>query len=632
MRKIHLFTSVALSVSLLAACESTPKLEASMAKMEDGSYFKALKDQSCNVSEATAFDMDKVLASVPEAVKISYDSAVFDANSGATVVSGMKISMADLPEAGLSIAGLTICDGSEDAFVSMLANTPRDATMKVAGRLEMTEMAIYGLEALMNPMIDASMGMAVGMIDQSIEEALLEEPKAEGASTENDLEDLLSLDNYDMSIGRNVVTDLMLHPYTVSLKEGDDADIEILHIMQKFAGWSQSVSYSDWASYDANFSFDMTQMGEQMSMSFKVPLSASHGYDRGNLKYSMMQNMAYDMSVPMSQIEEEGMSQPGKADMGQFSMSGFTEFQSIEGLNLATAIDYLTRGEMPGKEVSDLMSLGIWKSTNETHSFGDIEYATVGSSYMDLSEWRWLLPQKIDLKFEDLSYNIGGLMDYVSATEDMNLEEIKEVQWVMNALEKTGLSAPVMDLDYVMNWNDESGALDGTLMFNVDDSTRLTSKVTATVPDFGLLAQLIDQGEDVNEELSSQLSAASTLSFYDLAITDNGGIDKVLALVIELAQTAPEGQNDLAMFAAMTPEQIRNMAAGMLPMAGAELGNVLPSGQQMIQAVAAYVGTGGTLNIELAPAQPLTVESLMSIESDPTKVEEVLGLSVTHSE
>lgn len=116
-------------------------------------------------------------------------------------------------------------------------------------------------------------------------------------------------------------------------------------------------------------------------------------------------------------------------------------------------------------------------------------------------------------------------------------------------------------------------------------------------------------------------NALNELDFYrvELSIADDGLVDRVLNAV-----AAQSGQD---------PEQMRSQAASMVQMAPAMAGG---SGVDMTliselsSAVSSFITDPGTLTIKVDPEEPLSAETLASMEDPSMLTKDYLGFSAKH--
>ena len=629
---------------------------AKSAKLDQrAAYFTKLAASSFTDPDGTEFNIDTVIGDLPEAVLVTYGAQKFNPETGASELSDMKITAAENTEVGVKISSLKIWGGNEQAFTALFSGTHAQTVTSVASRVEASGISLFGLETTMKGVIDATNDITTGMIEE-IDPGL-------------DAEELRqSIDDYDVSIGRLVFSNLTHHPVTLKLIEpkadiitdqDDDAlcaesgiatdqcddqnelatmiadTDDSFHALQKMAAWSGAISFDDFAAFDTTLSFDMTQADEKMALAMKVALLGYQTYDRGNVDLAIMTDLDW-------RLKGNFASDVTPADAPyEMEMTGTTALYVIEDMRLAKAYAHMAKGEMPEVTNTDFLSLGRWTSQDTSYKMADIEVYSVASTFLDLTQFHGLVPTKIHLTFDDLSYNISGFMEMAAMMEgddpDMpSSSELAEMKPFLDVLEKHGLGAPSMDIDYNLNWNPDNGGFDGTSLFDVHGFMRFNGETKATLTDYTSLMSVLrpaqEQTELDKEALQEMLLETLALEKYSYLITDTGGLTKAFAIASDMGQLMPEGDPSSIVFKNSSPEQLRTMASSGIFMAGSSLAAEFPPAQAYLKAVSAFIAKGGSLKLELAPETPLTVAKFQGLEDaeEPIAIVETLGLRVSH--
>jgi hypothetical protein len=620
------------------------------AGFDENAYFNALRDEFYILPGQEALDVDALIKIVPENVAINFDNVKFDTASGATVVSGVKITMADNADIGMEIESLSLWGVDGEALSARLSGERLEETLPIAQRIEASELSMFGLETLFAPLIDAANEMSSDMVEGMVagDDKILTESMP-----------VQSLDKYDFHMRKLILSDLVLHSWEIDLRDlpeqtittGNDFDDifynksneEFWHGFQKMAAAYHAVSFGNFAAYGAEFDFEMSQDGAPMIMSFNNDYLGYKNYHRGNLEYGVVHgtNFIMDMSIPT------GLGTDDQEDFYAMKMEGSYGSYNFENWRLARAMNHIALGKMPARTDTDFMSFGVWRLDDIALKINGNDFYGIEKVKIDLSEFHWMIPEVFDIKIDNINYDIEGVIAYIKSISEsiatssgvdqgMDDDQMKIMVDILGILKKYDLASPSFDLQVAGHWDAETGKSDFLYAFGLDKFSHFKAKMDFVYPDYGTVLEMLPEKiRDMDaEEWDSLIAVHTFFSQFALEIADEGGLEKGFAMAVDFAQLAPEDDPGMAMFRNSTPEILRNMASNGILVANAELSKSFPPAVDYVQALSKFIAEGGTFSIVAAPSTPIGAEEMESLEAlgeaDPESVVKLLGLSVTH--
>lgn len=607
-------------------------------------YFLNLETEKFVIKKAQALDVDAVIAVLPDDWVVQYASTNFDAASGATILKGVTFAAAKKPEIGVRVKELSIWGADTAVIIARIQGEKIDQALPMAARIEASDLELYGLETLIQPLMDTANGF--------IADIAKNDPNISGIDL------TMSFDSYDFTMRKIIITNLVLYPSVLKLIDmptdtrntdidlSDEEVLKIAHWFQKAANISTMISYDDFATYDRVFDMTMTQYGQPTEISGKIELTGYRAVHRGDVGYALTKNISYDMIMPISPLN-----QPDNMPTQSLKMHTTTERSVYKDIRLAKAMDHLARGVMPDRTDTDFMSFGVWKIENTIAEFDGAKLYSLGSMTFDMSEFYWLIPEIIDIRLENIKYNIAGFVNYMEtslstlSSSDAKALDVydglsEKMEKIIKVLEKYDLEEPSLDFGFGVKWDGVTGESTVNYDVGIDDFTRYGMKLRAKLPSYDpILDILIDKSKNVDEEakktaLETLFRGTAKLKEYTIYIKDEGGFDKGFAMVKDFATLAPEN-NSTAFLRLSTPEQLREMAAAGLVLGASSVQKEFPPAMDYMQSAADFVREGGDLTLSMIPPIPLGAEELESIDeliqtATPEETVKKLGVSVVH--
>ncbi|MEZ5938618.1 MAG: hypothetical protein R3C52_10410 [Hyphomonadaceae bacterium] len=619
----------ALALGLLASsCNTTPSVSGAYAAVDTTpeALTKRLTDISAKTyklkGKKEAADVEGVLGALPEWLSVTHGDVSFDAPAGATVVHDLKIALSAFPTAGLGVAELKLFGFDADFAKARLAGERLNETGRLAARMDATNISAFGLETLFQPAMDAYMAGVADAVEGVVGDDLLEDDLAEINQAA-----AINLTHYNLSIGRIVMDDVVLRPFTVELKNlGADSELaEIFPYIQQYAAYARSFAADTIAYYDIQGDLTLEEPEVSNTMHIAAANYGLRGLRGGDTDLAILSGLTYSANISAPELD------------APIVLSGTTGRYEFEGLRLDKALDHLARGVMPERTVSDFISLGKSRTLDGRFSLNGQELYAVKSTELDLSKWRWLVPTSVSMSVENETWNIPGFLSFIRSVEpeifadDPDVE--KMVDGVVAALGKYELDKPSFDYGLSVDWNDTSGKTDIAFNGGIDDFMHFDATIMGSLPSFDAVSDLIPENpEEADQQALATLFAASSLfEGFEYNLKDEGGLDKTFALTIDIAKLVPDEDGQMAMLTSQTPDGLRQMAASLVYLGSGAAAAEFPPAQDLLRTVAAWIQDGGSLRLKSSPEKPLGAAAAAMMQAmSPISIYNLFNITLTH--
>lgn len=596
-----------------------------------------------------AADLAAVRDALPKEVSLSWANLSFDQAAGATVLTGVKLAPTDMPSIGIGIDELRLFDFDADFAKARLSGQRLTETASLASRIDAKGVSVFGLADMMNGIVGAVPTKQI--IDQPPEPST--DPGQPGADddqpsgwppeTEPQLFDDSGwgatssygpkFDKYDISYGRIVLNDVVLRPFemTPAKTSSDPSDpfALMMPMLQPMAAIMRSFGVDAMAMTDLKGEIAFSEMGQSMSGAFGMKSSGLRGWRGGDIDAAYVRDVSFNMN--------------GGASAAQ-SVQGTVGRYTIEDMRLDKVYAAFAKGVLPPRTETDVMSLGLIRVENQNWNIGGREVYSVGEYALDARKFHWFIPTDLRLSASNVAIDIGNVMKLGEQMADefggMGYQDpsAPDMKTVMAALEKYGLSKPVMNFNLGWNWNADSGDARVDLGFGADKFMQVDTKYEGGFPSFKAVSDLIpDNVENTNAAaLENLFDAKSTMKLVDINIVDKGGLTALFGISSELA---PGMMGGMGMGAdgsgAVTPETMRTLTATFIRAMAEQSSAQMPEMAALMNPLAAFVGEGGKLHFMMQPAKPLPFSamesSMFGTNVPPSQAMKELGIKLEHS-
>ncbi len=593
-----------------------------------------------------AADLAAVRDALPKEVSLTWGDLSFDAATGATLLTGVKLSPAGMDMVGIGIDELRLFDFDADFAKARLSGQRLAETAPLARRIDAKGVKLFGLADLMNGMMGAVEDVVIANppADETQLPAGPNAPADPNAPASQDWPaitepqffddpafDASSLrtrvEKYEAGYGRVILDDVVLRPFEMTparaSADPNDPLAQMMPFLQPMMAVMKSFGVDTIAMLDLKGDFAMTEMGQSLTGAVGARSMGMRGLRGGDIDAAFVRDLSYGFAggdlMPAFQIQ-----------VGLYS---------IEDLRLDKIYGYIAKGQMPPRTDTDLLSGGLWRSENESWKFGGLDVYSVGESTLDARKFHWFIPTDLKASGKNIALNIGNILklgeQMTASFADSGMVDTTgapDMKAILAALEKNGMANPVMNYNLGWSWNAASGDTKVELGFGADKMMQIATRFEGGFPSFNAVSELVP--EDVtktNEQAIANLfDTKSTLKLADVSITDNGGLEKTFNLIADLgpimAASDPSGFNP---FEGQTGASIRQMASAALMMFGAS-----PEFAPFINPMSTFITQGGKLQIALQPQQPMTWsaigEKLMVAAQGPAQALKEVGLKVEH--
>jgi hypothetical protein len=611
-----------------------------------------------------AADLEPLRAMLPPEVAMSWGNLSFDAATGSTLITDLKVTPKDMPAVGVQVSELRLWDFDAKLLQDRVSGLRLTETAPLARRIDAKGVSLFGMADVMNAQFQSIMPDDFDFDDFDFPEPAEpvaptddtsptkfqqpidptapqpgDDPFASVEDIFDETQPMMKVDRYDVSIGRIVLDDIVLKPYQVSpappaagSTDNYDTMAMMLPVLQQFASIAQSYGIDTAAYFDFKVGMDMTQYGEKMVADISVAAMGARGMRGGDLDGMFIRDVNYAANIATGVGPNVDM---------QYTLANMT----LEDMRLGKVMDYLVKGVLPPRTESNLMSLGVWRSKNEAVKLGGKPIYTVDESMVDASGWHWFIPTKITTSGKNMSLDIGAIMEFgqqmnASAAGDFADDPVyaeqlaaenAQMQQVMATISKHGLSKPTMDYNFGWNWNAGNGDTRLDIGLDGKELLQFSAKYEGAFPSFKAVSDLIPENGAPDEmALMNVFQTNSSLKLIELNVEDKGGLPKIFGLVGDMSPAMQPGAPP------MTGEQVRAMAVdGITMMARPDVSGV-PELAPLMTPVANFVRDGGKLRVLVQPAKPMPFSGLMATVmmagmGSPAQAIKDLGLKVEHS-
>lgn len=607
---------------------------------------QALAGEAFSLEDQLEADLQPINDALPDLLSISWDDKSLDPTSGATVFTGLKVTIATEPEFGIQAEEAELWGLNTDLVSARLRGERLDETGLAFNRLEARNVSYFGVANAFNTLFDA--------MEESIED---------DSGTDVDF----GFDTFESNTAEMVLSNVSLRPYElvpisdtffedlVPDEEISDEDreemavaTEAVRLAQQVVAVVRTLSVESGASYDSKATFVMDQPGMKQSVDVSWDFSGYEnmsGFDIGRV---VMVNTRQAQTMEFT--NENGEFDELNLEDVEFDQLETTAYMAYKDFRLDKLAGFLARAEFPGMDERDLMSLGSWEARDYKLRFNDGDVFEVDHAEFSADQFAWFFPEAISLDMTGAQLDIQEVGEVVlafipeEAVEEMaegdgtdeaeaSGEDMKEsLRTAISKLEETGLDT--LPFDIAVNWR--WGADTGETALSFDSSSEGFGtgafSVDVTLPDYAR-AQAAFESEDKEtafEEAFEEAFAFRGARFFE---SDDGGYDKLFAYASAIGKLYPqEGWG--ATLGGMEPQQMRTFIATMIRAGKQPATQEFPPAVDWIESVAQYYeASGGSIELKSAPPTPVTVEYFDALDPDvaPEQIVEDLGLSVTHT-
>ena len=617
----------------LVACG--PKAASPTASASDErAYFDDLADLDFSVEvPATVPDIASAFASLPDGVRVEMGEVTLDQSNGAAVTTDFALLFEwNGMDVGLRAETARFWGFDPDVLDARINGRDLGETRKLADRIELNNIKTVGLAELYSALFDGYLDVVDDYADF--------EDEIFGEAFEMDVK------TYEIGILQLVIDGLILEPFTYAAwaPEADaetvrSSELEFIHTVQTLAAGMRAFSFDAMFYRDMTLDYDVSTYGAESSMVISIPMTGIRGYQRGDMAYSGSWDTTMKASLPMPDMAAMEAGEVETPVFKSYEMSGGIALSVVEDVRLAKALEAVTNWSLPEASETDFMSFGRMLLVDYQLDFAGKPMFGLDRMELDLTQFHWLLPTKISLDVDNLSYQIGDLMAVMFEDLGEDLGPGMDMQMFQKGLaiaKQYEFDCFCGDYSVEFSWDEKTGDVgyreQGQLMAAFQSLTTLDM----TVPKPATIAALLtdDDGDEAAYELALGLAFTEAFEFRSAKgqITDTGGLTRLFEMAHAIGEAFPE-QEGMSILAYNSPEQLRDMAVSSFSFVRPMVREELPAAEAWLDAVSDFVSDGGVLTWQFAPKKPLTVVTFVGFgnDPDPAEIVETLGFSVTHT-
>ncbi|MEM6898919.1 MAG: hypothetical protein AAF583_04015 [Pseudomonadota bacterium] len=577
-----------------------------------------------------------MLALLPDGVIGTYASVDFDAETGANTLTDFRLASEENPDVGISISEMIIWGFQPAMLEQRLAGTNFDQRGRLLQKMEARDISLFGAEAFYERLNDAYANSVLDASDNLVPDEYADD------FNEGFKAGFTTVEELDLTAGKLIMQSIELRPYErlpridFSDRDRDDADrpgledddfVIVIEYLRDIAAFYRSVGAERISLEELNYDFKMSSDVQDVSMQMAFPLVTIENWEGGDIGRMAAGNVQFSAIASVDGAEDTELD-----GIPAVEMSGTFGNYFVEDMELDAAYRYLAMGEMPPNTETDLMSLGVWTLEDMNFSILGSEFYSIGKSVTDLSDWHWLIPTRVSVDVDRLSYNLSGFMENAAQFDPTfrDDEDLTSFLDVLPVLGEYGLGRPVMDVDGGWSWDAENGPVSLSFSYGLQRYGAISFVAGGSLPIFEDAAAALEANGP--GALGGLLTRDASITGGAITLEDKGGVDNALALAIEIAKVLPsDGGLDITN---MTPDGLKAMALGGLSFASAQAAQVFPPAVDYAESLSDFITLGGTLTVSLDPQQPLAPKDLAKLSElvgDPDSLVSLLGLSVEHS-
>jgi hypothetical protein len=340
-------------------------------------------------------------------------------------------------------------------------------------------------------------------------------------------------------------------------------------------------------------------------------------------------------------FDDEGseLEEVGYPDGISYRQEETMQFFSYEGLKMDKLAGFLARGEFPGMDQKDLLSLGKWTTCDYTLKLNDGDVFKADRVNFDGEQFSWFIPNKLELDIEGAAIGVQEIGELALGFLPTEPEEDSEaagivmgLQTAISKLDEHDLDTIPFDLNFAGEWNDETGAFEVRASSEADGFGEGAGFIRLTLPDYDAVrtAMEAEDKEAAFEDAFEQSFALRGFRFFE---KDDGGYDKLLGFASDIGKLYPnEGWG--AMIGNMDAVQMRQFIATGIRSAKGAASQQLPQAAEWLESMALYYETpGGSLEFLSQPTVTIDMAYMEVADTgpDPQKIVDDLGFSVTYT-
>ncbi|MBB5517229.1 hypothetical protein [Amphiplicatus metriothermophilus] len=360
--------------------------------------------------------------------------------------------------------------------------------------------------------------------------------------------------------------------------------------------------------YYKDFSFKTAGDADIPAIALEAPDLRFVGLGGGRLQAVVANDLVYRFEqTPASQaamaeaLGPQGaflMNGPLRAFIAPQSQRGTIETFDWRGVDLSGWLNYALKGEKPPLSARNLVNLGEFRAKNVETFIGQRRLAKAAEATFSATESTWLIPSKVR------SETKGAVYDFTAYAPEGE-EEAAEI------LKRHGLDSVKAEGSFSWDWDGASGAAGLRNDFESDGLADFDLSVDLAGLQIDRIETALENGDD------DAVASLAAFKGLHMRLAD----EKMLDAIYDLAALQMGG----------TGADLRQSTPAMVRLSGAQAAQISPRFADYVEAVAAFLGEGGVIEVAAHPEKPVPFAQIATAgAAGPQAVPDLLDLKVTH--
>jgi hypothetical protein len=645
-------------------------------------------------------DLASLRALLPKEVSVTWASLTLEPATGATLLTDVKVTPAEMPEVGVGIAELRLWDFDVDLLKARMQGQRLNETAKLARRIDAKSISVFGLADMMGSMMAPSfspydypptveipaddpfaappadvpaappaavpatplrfvpkqpltLGRQTPQTPDNGRPSIRDWPAVTEPEPEFFQEPPVAIDpngvdpfgpqapggmylqsaapvveRYDVGYGRLILDDIVLRPFEMPASSQGGMTMSPLGGLEGLIAFSRSIGIDTMAALDLKLDMAIKAGSESMAFNYGIKAMGARGMRGGDLDASFARDMSYGIDLGPDP------SAPNVRRQIDFNIG----FIALEDLRLDKLYVELAKGAMPSFNMTDLMSLGLWRTENTTMKMAGQQMFSTTETTFDARKFHWFVPTDLQASAKGVTVDFEAIASLAQSMGEFSYMFDDEMQEFLNGvalMKKHGMSKPSMNFAFGWNWNADNGDARLNLALGGDGLIDVEARYEGGFPSYKAVTALMpaDPARANMDSLGQLFQQQSNLKLIEVNVSDKGGLTKMFGLAADAGQQM--GGIDMGMGPqTMTGDQLRETATQFVQLFAVQASSQFPEVRGLLTPVSSFLQSGGRLRFVMQPGQPLPLSAVPEMAMgalSPSQLIQQLGIRAEHS-
>ena len=634
-------------------------------------------------------DLASLRALLPKEVSVTWASLTLEPATGATLLTDVKLTPAEMPDLGIGIAELRLWDFDVELLKARMQGQRLSETAKLARRIDAKSISVFGLASMMGGMMAPSYDYPPPSVEIPADDPFAtppadapvavpatplrfvpaqpftrarQTPQTPDNNTRPSIRDWPSVtepepeffqeppvaidpfgpqgpggmylqsapvvERYDVSYGRLIIDDIVLRPFEAPASSQGGMTMSPLGGLEALIAFSRSIGIDTVAALDLKFDMAMSAGSESMAFNYGIKAMGARGMRGGDLDASFARDISYNIDLGP---DPNAPTVRRKIDFN-------VGFFALEDMRLDKLYVELAKGAMPSFSTTDLMSLGLWRTEGTTMKMAGQQLFSATETTFDARKFHWFVPTDLQASAKGVTIDFEAIASLAQSMGELNGmfdSEMQEFLTGVSLLKKHGMSKPSMNFAFGWNWNADNGDARLNLALGGDGLIDIDAKYEGGFPSYKAVTALMpaDPASANMDSVGRLFEQQSKLKLIEVNVSDKGGLTKMFGLAADASQQM--GGIDMGMGPqTMTGDQLREMAAQFVEMFAISSSTDFPEVRGLLTPASTFLKSGGRLRFVMQPGQPLPMSAIPGMAMgglSPSQLIQQLGIRAEHS-